>query len=40
MIGDFGISKKNDSETNAKREQAGTIPYMAPEVVDARPYLV
>ena len=34
MIGDFGVSRINNSETQAKKEQAGTIHYMAPEVLD------
>ena len=33
-IGDFGISKKNDGSS----ETVGTIHYMAPEVVNAKPY--
>ena len=34
MIGDFGVSRINNSETQAKKDVAGTIYYMAPEVLD------
>ena len=37
-IGDFGISKKSDVSKN-QGEVVGTIHYMAPEIIDANPYL-
>ena len=36
-FGDFGISKKQ-SKDQTSGETCGTIHYMAPEVIDAKPY--
>ena len=37
-VGDFGVSKKLEPGEEKKGSMIGTVSYMAPEVVDFKPY--
>ena len=39
FVGDFGVSKVSEPGEEKKGQMIGTIFYMAPEVVDFKPYL-
>ena len=39
-IGDFGISKQTQNNTVTKRTFVGTPYYMAPEIIEEKPYSI